>query len=58
MHGFDYSYYFTGALSRYVIGPVDTNRYIGSTCPAFSDNTRPADADRGFRQPSSKEETL
>lgn len=38
MHGFDYSYYFTGALSRYVIDPVDTNRYIGQHLPwAFSE---------------------
>ena len=38
MHGFDYSYYFTGALSRYVNDPVDTNRYIGQHLPwAFSE---------------------
>jgi arylsulfatase A-like enzyme len=31
--GFDYSYYFSGALSRYVDGPVDNNRYIDQHLP-------------------------
>ena len=38
MHGFDYSYYFDGALSRYVDDPVDTNLYINMHLPwAFSE---------------------
>lgn len=38
MHGFDYSYYFDGALSRYVDDPVDTSRYINMHLPwAFSE---------------------
>ena len=37
-HGFDYSYYFDGALSRYVDDPVDTNKYINMHLPwAFSE---------------------
>jgi arylsulfatase A-like enzyme len=37
-HGFDYSYYFNGALSRYVDDPVDTARYINQHLPwAFSE---------------------
>ncbi|NIG56009.1 sulfatase-like hydrolase/transferase [Chitinophaga sp. Cy-1792] len=36
--GFDYSYYFQGALTRYVEDPIDTNRYKGIRLPwAFSD---------------------
>lgn len=36
-HGFDYSYYFDGALSRYVDDPVDQSRYINMHLPwAFS----------------------
>ena len=38
MHGFDYSYYFDGALSRYVDDPVDTSEYINMHLPwAFSE---------------------
>ena len=38
MHGFDYTYYFNGALSRYVDDPVDTSRYINMPLPwAFSE---------------------
>jgi arylsulfatase A-like enzyme len=38
MYGFDYSYYFDGALSRYVDDPVDTNIYINMHLPwAFSE---------------------
>jgi arylsulfatase A-like enzyme len=38
MYGFDYSYYFDGALSRYVDDPVDTSRYINMHLPwAFSE---------------------
>jgi arylsulfatase A-like enzyme len=38
MHGFDYAYYFDGALSRYVDDPVDTSRYINMPLPwAFSE---------------------
>lgn len=38
MHGFDYSYYFDGALSRYVDDPVDTSHYINMRLPwAFSE---------------------
>ncbi|MEO6254401.1 MAG: sulfatase-like hydrolase/transferase [Ferruginibacter sp.] len=38
MHGFDYAYYFDGALSRYVDDPVDTNQYINMHLPwAFSE---------------------
>ncbi len=38
LHGFDYSYYFDGALSRYVDDPVDTSRYINMHLPwAFSE---------------------
>jgi arylsulfatase A-like enzyme len=38
MYGFDYSYYFDGALSRYVDDPVDTGRYINMHLPwAFSE---------------------
>lgn len=38
MHGFDYAYYFDGALSRYVDDPVDTSRYINMHLPwAFSE---------------------
>ncbi|MBL0130742.1 MAG: sulfatase-like hydrolase/transferase [Chitinophagaceae bacterium] len=37
-HGFDYSYYFDGALSRYVDDPVDTSQYINMHLPwAFSE---------------------
>lgn len=37
-HGFDYSYYFDGALSRYVDDPVDNNRYVNLHLPwAFSE---------------------
>lgn len=37
-HGFDYSYYFDGALSRYVEDPVDTSRYINMHLPwSFSE---------------------
>lgn len=37
-HGFDYSYYFDGALSRYVDDPVDSNLYINMHLPwAFSE---------------------
>ena len=36
--GYDYSYYFDGALTRYVDDPVDTNRYINKHLPwAFSE---------------------
>jgi len=36
--GYDYSYYFTGALTRYVDDPVDTSMYINQHCPwSFSD---------------------
>jgi arylsulfatase A-like enzyme len=36
--GFDYSYYFSGALSRYVDDPVDNSRYIDEHLPwAFSE---------------------
>ncbi len=36
--GYDYSYYFSGALTRYVDEPVDTSRYVGVRLPwAFSD---------------------
>src|SRR6187200_820049 len=31
--GFDYSYYFSGALSRYVDDPVDNSRYINRHLP-------------------------
>ena len=31
--GFDYSYYFSGALSRYVDDPVDNSRYIDQHLP-------------------------
>jgi arylsulfatase A-like enzyme len=38
MHGFDYAFYFDGALSRYVDDPVDTSRYINMHLPwAFSE---------------------
>jgi arylsulfatase A-like enzyme len=38
MHGFDYAYYFDGALSRYVDDPVDTSLYINMPLPwAFSE---------------------
>jgi arylsulfatase A-like enzyme len=38
MHGFDYAYYFDGALSRYVDDPVDTSQYINMHLPwAFSE---------------------
>ncbi|MBL7703572.1 MAG: sulfatase-like hydrolase/transferase [Ferruginibacter sp.] len=38
MHGFDYAYYFDGALSRYVDDPVDTSMYINMHLPwAFSE---------------------
>ena len=37
-HGFDYSYYFDGALSRYVDEPVDNGRYVSVHLPwAFSE---------------------
>lgn len=37
-HGFDYSYYFNGALSRYVDDPVDNSQYINMHLPwAFSE---------------------
>jgi len=36
--GFDYSYYFSGALTRYVDDPVDSNRYINQHLPwSFSE---------------------
>jgi len=36
--GFDYSYYFSGALTRYVDDPVDSNRYINRHLPwSFSE---------------------
>ncbi|HEX4850704.1 MAG TPA: sulfatase-like hydrolase/transferase, partial [Puia sp.] len=36
--GYDYSYYFNGALTRYVDDPVDTNLYINQHLPwAFSE---------------------
>ena len=36
--GFDYSYYFEGALTRYVDDPVDTSRYINQHLPwSFSE---------------------
>ncbi len=38
MHGFDYAYYFDGALSRYVDDPVDTSQNINMHLPwAFSE---------------------
>lgn len=38
MYGYDYAYYFDGALSRYVDDPVDTSRYINMHLPwAFSE---------------------
>lgn len=38
MHGYDYAYYFDGALSRYVDDPVDTSLYINMHLPwAFSE---------------------
>ncbi|HNU89237.1 MAG TPA: sulfatase-like hydrolase/transferase, partial [Ferruginibacter sp.] len=38
MHGFDYAYYFDGALSRYVDDPVDSSLYINMHLPwAFSE---------------------
>ncbi|MFL9482610.1 sulfatase-like hydrolase/transferase [Chitinophagaceae bacterium LWZ2-11] len=37
-HGYDYSYYFSGALTRYVDDPVDTNKYVNVHLPwAFSE---------------------
>lgn len=37
-HGYDYSYYFDGALSRYVDDPVDTSVYMNQHLPwAFSE---------------------
>ena len=37
-HGYDYSYYFEGALTRYVDDPVDTTRYIDEHLPwSFSE---------------------
>ncbi len=37
-HGFDYSYYFDGALSRYVDEPFDNDQYINMHLPwAFSE---------------------
>jgi len=37
-HGYDYSYYFEGALTRYVDDPVDTGRYINQHLPwSFSE---------------------
>jgi arylsulfatase A-like enzyme len=36
--GYDYSYYFEGALTRYVDDPIDTNRYINQHLPwSFSE---------------------
>lgn len=36
--GFDYSYFFSGALTRYVADPVDSNRYVDVRLPwSFSD---------------------
>jgi arylsulfatase A-like enzyme len=36
--GFDYSYYFNGALTRYVDDPVDSNRFINQHLPwSFSE---------------------
>ncbi len=38
--GYDYSYYFEGALTRYVDDPVDTSRYINQHLPwSFSEPT-------------------
>ncbi len=38
-HGYDYSYYFTGALTRYIDAPTDTARYVDVHAPwAFSDS--------------------
>ncbi len=37
-HGYDYSYYFSGALTRYVDDPVDTSKYVGVHLPwSFSE---------------------
>ncbi|HEY1872030.1 MAG TPA: sulfatase-like hydrolase/transferase, partial [Chitinophagaceae bacterium] len=37
-HGYDYSYYFEGALTRYVDDPVDTTRFINQHLPwSFSE---------------------
>lgn len=37
-HGYDYSYFFEGALTRYVDDPVDTGRYINYHTPwSFSE---------------------
>jgi len=37
-HGYDYSYYFEGALTRYVDDPVDTSHYINQHLPwSFSE---------------------
>jgi arylsulfatase A-like enzyme len=37
-HGYDYSYFFSGALTRYVDDPVDTSRYVNMHLPwAFSE---------------------
>ncbi|MDR2913590.1 MAG: sulfatase-like hydrolase/transferase [Tannerella sp.] len=37
-HGYDYSYYFSGALTRYVDDPIDTSRYVNVHLPwAFSE---------------------
>ncbi len=37
-YGYGYSYYFSGALTRYVDDPVDTTQYVEAHCPwAFSD---------------------
>lgn len=37
-HGYDYSYYFEGALTRYVDDPVDTSLYINQHLPwSFSE---------------------
>ncbi len=37
-HGYDYSYYFSGALTRYVDDPVDTAKYVNIRLPwAFSE---------------------
>ncbi len=37
-YGYDYSYYFSGALTRYVDDPVDTSKYVSAKVPcAFSD---------------------
>ncbi len=37
-YGYDYSYYFAGALTRYIDEPIDTSKYVNMPLPwAFSD---------------------